>query len=333
MTEALEGGVVPDRTRAWPIQCPVDGRWLTSESRCPDCGADTTPLRALAGLASSLLELAGESRDGTAAAGLVEQAATLVPPTEQFHEAAAGALERAGRHDLAMVRLQAALSIAPRREDLRVRASTLAAPPPLTEPAQPSQFRRARLAMVATVLVLLGGLGGGVGVNLLQGGAAVQPPGSSAIAVASTPGSTSSPTATPKPTVEPSSAPPTPTPPPSPTSAHVVRDAISNAGDESFAALAVELVEGVLRVSGPVPDQAALHRLETLLAAAGLSVKVDLAGITVPAIRLVFVQRGDTLWTIAAREYGDPSRWSEIASANPSVRPGELRVGQRLRLP
>ena len=332
MTEAPENGEVLDRSRTWPIQCPVDGRWLTSDSRCPDCGADTTPLRALAGLASSLLDLAGESRDGTAAAGLVEQAATLVPPTEQFHEAAADALERAGRHDLAIVRIQSALSIAPRREDLRVRASRLAAPPLLTEPDQPSRSRRARLALVATVLVLMGGLGGGVGVNLLRGGAAVQSPGSSAVAVASTPGSTSSPTATPKPTVEPSSAPPT-APPPSSTSADVVRDAISTAGDESFAALAVELVDGVLRVSGPVPDQGALHRLETLLAAAGLSVKVDLAGITVPAVRLVFVQRGDTLWTIAAREYGDPGRWPEIASANPSVRPGDLRVGQRLRLP
>lgn len=45
------------------------------------------------------------------------------------------------------------------------------------------------------------------------------------------------------------------------------------------------------------------------------------------------VQRGDTLWSIAKRTYGDGSQYKRIVEANPSVRSERLIVGQSLTLP
>ncbi len=45
------------------------------------------------------------------------------------------------------------------------------------------------------------------------------------------------------------------------------------------------------------------------------------------------VQRGDTLWRIAVKTYGDGQRWRDILAANPGIKPTDLRVGQKLILP
>jgi len=45
------------------------------------------------------------------------------------------------------------------------------------------------------------------------------------------------------------------------------------------------------------------------------------------------VQRGDTLWSIAARYYGDGQRWRDIGRANGITNEHRLRIGQRLQLP
>jgi len=45
------------------------------------------------------------------------------------------------------------------------------------------------------------------------------------------------------------------------------------------------------------------------------------------------VREGDSMWTIADRWLGDPSRWGLIADANPTINPQRLRVGQRVRIP
>jgi len=45
------------------------------------------------------------------------------------------------------------------------------------------------------------------------------------------------------------------------------------------------------------------------------------------------VRRGDTLWSIAKRVYGDGKRWRDIASANGISNPRRLRVGQSLVIP
>ena len=45
------------------------------------------------------------------------------------------------------------------------------------------------------------------------------------------------------------------------------------------------------------------------------------------------VQRGDTLWSIAERTYGDGKRWRDIVTANAGLDPTKLRVGQKIILP
>jgi len=45
------------------------------------------------------------------------------------------------------------------------------------------------------------------------------------------------------------------------------------------------------------------------------------------------VAKGDTLWSIAKKTYGDGNRWKEIADANGITDAKKLRVGQELVLP
>jgi 5'-nucleotidase / UDP-sugar diphosphatase len=45
------------------------------------------------------------------------------------------------------------------------------------------------------------------------------------------------------------------------------------------------------------------------------------------------VQRGDTLYGIARKSYGDGKQWQKIASANPGVDPSRLPVGKTLVIP
>ncbi len=45
------------------------------------------------------------------------------------------------------------------------------------------------------------------------------------------------------------------------------------------------------------------------------------------------VREGDSLWALAAQEYGDAGRWREIAAANGIVNPRRLRPGETLTLP
>jgi hypothetical protein len=45
------------------------------------------------------------------------------------------------------------------------------------------------------------------------------------------------------------------------------------------------------------------------------------------------VRQGDSLWSLAAAEYGDPARWRPIAEANGIVNPRVLEPGRQLILP
>jgi 5'-nucleotidase / UDP-sugar diphosphatase len=45
------------------------------------------------------------------------------------------------------------------------------------------------------------------------------------------------------------------------------------------------------------------------------------------------VQKGDTLFSIAARRYGNGNQWKRITAANPGLTPENLKAGQRLILP
>jgi LysM repeat protein len=52
-----------------------------------------------------------------------------------------------------------------------------------------------------------------------------------------------------------------------------------------------------------------------------------------PRQRSYRVRSGDTLWSIAAKVYGEPNRWHQIADANNIRNPRRLRVGQVLIIP
>jgi LysM repeat protein len=335
VTDSPVDGATPDGTRAWPVQCPVDQRWLTEGDTCPDCGSPLAPVRALNELAGTLLDEAATSADPDTAARLVSQAATLVPSTEHFEVAAADALERAGRPDLALGRVEAAMRIAPRRADLQERAAALRGRRVTGRPQRSMAASRGRLAIAAVVLLALGVAGGGlldrsIAQPIEQGSTALPTPVAFATAGPATqspsPAATPAALATPAPT---SGASPTATFEP----ARLVRTALAADRRLSSASLAVEQVGSTVRVSGPVADATALARLQALLRRVSPSVDVDLSGVTFPSPRYVYVQRGDTLWSIAARTYGNPRRWRAIAAANPSIDPSRIQPGQRLVLP
>jgi len=53
-----------------------------------------------------------------------------------------------------------------------------------------------------------------------------------------------------------------------------------------------------------------------------------------PRFETYVIQRGDDLWSIAERRYGDRRHWQAIAQANGAdLDPQRLRVGQSIRLP
>jgi nucleoid-associated protein YgaU len=317
----------------WPVQCPVDQRWIPQGDTCPDCGSSVAPLRSLNALAASLLEEASRCSDPGTAAALVSTASSLIPATERFHEAAASALETAGRPDLALQQINAALAIAPRRVDLQARAAALARQPVAHRSHADLTGRRGALAAAAVVLIVVGAVGGG-----LVGRSFVEPqagsiPGSGSMAIAS-------PTAIAAATASPTPA-PTASPPqsasaqtsPSPDPSRLVRAALAAANIPGSELLAVEQVGDTVRVSGPVADAEARSQLMTAVGRALPGIKVDLDGVTFPLPRYVFVQPGDTLWSIAARIYGNPMRWRAIAFANPGIDPHRIHAGQRLKVP
>jgi len=45
------------------------------------------------------------------------------------------------------------------------------------------------------------------------------------------------------------------------------------------------------------------------------------------------VKKGDTLYNLAVRRYGDGKQWTKIASANPGLRPETLKVGATITIP
>jgi 5'-nucleotidase len=45
------------------------------------------------------------------------------------------------------------------------------------------------------------------------------------------------------------------------------------------------------------------------------------------------VQKGDTLWSIATRVYGNGQRWKDIQAANPGLDPTKMKAGQTIVLP
>ena len=45
------------------------------------------------------------------------------------------------------------------------------------------------------------------------------------------------------------------------------------------------------------------------------------------------VQKGDTLWKIAASKYGNGNQWQKLCSANPGLTETNLKAGQTISIP
>lgn len=61
---------------------------------------------------------------------------------------------------------------------------------------------------------------------------------------------------------------------------------------------------------------------------------IDSDGLMVrPLPQRYFVRRGDTLWDISARLFGDPTVWPRLVVANPGLSARDLRAGQILMVP
>ena len=100
-------------------------------------------------------------------------------------------------------------------------------------------------------------------------------------------------------------------------------------GGQVPSALHVELIEAVAR-HALAADAAVRH-------AASPAVDVSRLTVAPPPVEspvTYTVRSGDSMWSIAARTYGNPSLWKQIAAANGNpADPARLEVGQRLVLP
>ena len=310
--------------RSWPIRCPVDQRWLTADTPiCPECGTRTDALVALNALAGRLLERAAKSGSADTAIELVAEAATLTPSMEAFEVASADSLAQVGRPDLAAERIEVALRLAPRRADLAERLQALRATP------WPPPIARSERTFSRWAPVVVGVMIAGASLVALVAGR----PGPPQVAVASSAPSASA--AGPEATPPPSPGPTQPsTPAPSPPVVTSIRRAL--AADPKLADLPISVEEssqGTIRVAGVVPDEASREALFKAVIVAAVGRTVDASGVMVLSKRVLYVQRGDTLWALAARAYGDPTRWKAILDANLGLDPQTLRVGTRVVIP
>jgi LysM repeat protein len=93
----------------------------------------------------------------------------------------------------------------------------------------------------------------------------------------------------------------------------------------------VERSGNTLKASGSIPNLNVRYMVEQALWEIPGVTDVDLRGLVVD--RTYRVNRGDSLWIIARKVYGQGSSWTLLAKANDLSDPNRLRIGQELSLP
>lgn len=93
----------------------------------------------------------------------------------------------------------------------------------------------------------------------------------------------------------------------------------------------VERSGSTLKASGRIPNLYTRYLVEQALWDVGGITDLDLRGLQVD--RSYRVNKGDSLWIIAKRVYGDGSAWTLLAKENDLNDPNKLRIGQELALP
>lgn len=103
--------------------------------------------------------------------------------------------------------------------------------------------------------------------------------------------------------------------------------------------LAVAFEEGKVKLSGNAQDQAAMEKAVLMAGNVAGVTDVDASGVSAPApaqkVEYYVIQKGDTLWAIAARFLGSGARHPEIFEANREViqHPDRIYPGQKIRIP
>lgn len=95
--------------------------------------------------------------------------------------------------------------------------------------------------------------------------------------------------------------------------------------------LSVNQQAGIIQIAGEVPSLPIRFQLETLVRSVPGVQWVDIGNLTIA--KTYTVSPGDSLWTIAQKQYGDPSYWKIIAKANGITSNTSIRTGQKVALP
>jgi LysM repeat protein len=96
-------------------------------------------------------------------------------------------------------------------------------------------------------------------------------------------------------------------------------------------AVVVERSGSTLKVSGKIPNLHVRYLVEEALWKIPGITDLDMRGLVVD--RTYRVSRGDSLWIIARKIYGQGSSWTLLAKANDLSEPSKLKIGQELVLP
>ncbi len=95
--------------------------------------------------------------------------------------------------------------------------------------------------------------------------------------------------------------------------------------------VAVERNGSTVKASGKIPNLHVRYLVEQALMEIPGVREVDLSDLEVD--RTYRVNKGDSLWIIARRVYGDGTAWTLLAKENNLKEPSKLRIGQELSLP
>jgi LysM repeat protein len=109
------------------------------------------------------------------------------------------------------------------------------------------------------------------------------------------------------------------------------RQKVSNGKDIGRIEVVVERFGSTLKASGRIPNLYVRYLVEESLWKIPGITELDLRGLVVD--RTYRVSRGESLWIIARKIYGQGSSWTLLAKANDLSDPNKLNIGQELSLP
>ena len=320
----------------YSLRCPVCGHVVVADDKghCPICEADLTPIVNWRVHGSSLynrgLEASSKGQWDVAAV-LLEQARVATPNAADTALLLGKVYARMGRIDEARAALDDALRLGASEASVRPALDGLA-----TIRTEPHRGRvrwrlAAGLAALALVAVALSAGAYQLGVSGQPSPRVVEVQVTVLVAAASP---------TPVPTASEAASTPSPAPSPTPTPTAVPCPGLAEQVAARWAAVPALALADLLaqsdgcsvRIGGSAPTA---HLVDAAVAAAREAGAGQIDVTDVAVTQRYVVRAGDTLWSIAAALYGDPSRYVDIIRANAGLPsdPHRLQTGQVLAIP